>query len=270
VTDKSIDTTVDILIPIYGALDMLRNAVESIDAFTDWPYRLWLFDDCTASPEMDTYLNSCAEWGCKVVRSTRRRGFREICSWAINDHLKGPYFLLFNSDVMALPGWLPPMMRWLIKEATVAVVGPKLLFPPEKGQKEAFRIQHIGVARRSDGLPYHPFRGEPARIPIARHARDVNCVTGACMLVRRQAWDDVGGFDSRFIFGQYEDVDFNWRLRKKRWRVIMEPGSVLFHYEHGSGESHVGFGQVNRPILLERWKHLTSDEEEIFGIKRPT
>jgi GT2 family glycosyltransferase len=178
----------------------------------------------------------------------------------------GSYICLLNSDIEVTATWLSPMMKRMLSDDRVGIVGAKLLFPHSKGDGLGLTIQHIGVARWQDGGPYHPFRGSPASIPQAVVSHEVNAVTGACMLIRRECWRDLHGFDRQFEFAQFEDVDLCWRARDKGWKIWLEAGALAYHFEHGSGENYVLMKHdSNRARLQVRWAHLRSDDT-LFGV----
>ena len=86
------------------------------------------------------------------------------------------------------------------------------------------------------------------------------------MLIRREAWEKVGGFDTAYVGGQYEDMDFCLSVGAAGYKVVYEPAAVLYHYEHGSGEEHVyASSERNRELLLKKWPHVPCDEK-LFGI----
>ena len=179
-------------------------------------------------------------------------------------------FLLLNSDVEVTPNWLTALVEAANTPCAtgeeVGIVGARLLFPPTKGQVHAGRIQHAGVAFNSGGAPYHPFRCYQANAPEVTRRLELNAVTGACMLIRRETWDELEGFDTAFIGGQYEDIDFCLGARAAGYGIVYEPKAVLYHYEHGSGEEHVmESSERNRSLLLQKWPNVSCDEK-LFGI----
>ena len=176
-------------------------------------------------------------------------------------------FLLLNSDVEVLPNWLTALAE-VARDPSVGVVGSRLLFPATRDAAHAGRIQHAGVAFNADGAPYHPFRCYQANAPEVTRRLEINAVTGAVMLIRRSIWDTLGGFDTAFVGGQYEDMDFCLRVRREGFKVVYEPKSILYHYEHGSGEEHVyASSGRNRALLLQRWPNVPCDEH-LFELER--
>jgi hypothetical protein len=106
------------------------------------------------------------------------------------------------------------------------------------------RVQHAGIVLGAGGVAAHAYRGSPNGIEgyhdRALVDRDVSAVSGACMLVRRRAFEQVGGFDAAFAVS-YNDVDLCLRLRERGWRIVWTPNAELYHKEATTiGEHYVG------------------------------
>jgi GT2 family glycosyltransferase len=143
----------------------------------------------------------------------------------------------------------------------VGAVGALLLYPND-------RIQHAGVVLGAGGVAAHLYRSMPRGIP-GYHDRaildqDLSCVTAACMLVRREAFASVGGFDEAFAVA-FNDVDFCLRLRGAGWRIVWTPGAQLYHKESSSLGRHYSAEVRDRwrsewDLVHNRWgTELTSD-----------
>ncbi len=260
------DARVDIVIPVYGQAALLSRCVESVLATTD--AHLILVDDCSPGPEVQRLF---AGWRghprITLARTPSNQGF--IGASRLGASLgAAPFILFLNSDTQALePGWLD---RLIPAEAGVAITGARLVYPAAMPGPLAGALQHAGVARGPDGAPYHPFLGRPADLPEANVARDVNAVTGACLLVRRAVWEELGGWDPRFGKGVYEDVDLCWRARAQGYRVRYEPAACLVHAESASkapdGRHPLNVHtRENLQKLLDKWGAPGSDEDLFFG-----
>jgi len=252
--------TVDIVVAVYNARPFVLRCFQSVRAETKYPHNIYFADDASTDT---TLVKAMRDWDSQglatLLRSERNLGFAGINNWAVRQ-TKSDFFCLLNSDTVALRGWLGAMMEVMLSNDRIGIVGAKLLFPTGK-QESAGTIQHAGVGRDRTGQPYHPYRERPADFIPANVLREVNAVTGACMLVRRKCWDELKGFDERYSMGQFEDVDFNWRARMVGWKIYMQPKAVLYHYEHGSGEEFVVRSHdKNKDILLRTWRGIASDE----------
>jgi GT2 family glycosyltransferase len=161
-------------------------------------------------------------------------------------------FLNDDTEVIA-PEWLAAMVARATEE-DVAAVGAMLYFPNDT-------IQHAGIILGVGGIAAHAYAGSP-RGSGGYHDRalldqDVSCVTAACMLVRRQAFLDVGGFDEALAIA-YNDVDLCLRLRQAGWRIVWTPSAELYHKESSSlGPHSVGSAEggwlASRRIIESRW-----------------
>ncbi len=159
------------------------------------------------------------------------------------------YLLLLNNDTIARRGFLTAMLAGM-EDHKVGIVGAKLLF---KGD----RIQHIGTAFRSDGVPYHYGYGRQDDGTYAPAQRNdyADAVTFACALIRKPLWDEIGGLDPAYHFN-YEDVDFCLQAREKGWRCLFAHQAVLTHLQGASGASRKTEKHSiwrNLKILRDRW-----------------
>src|SRR5262249_47182435 len=126
----------------------------------------------------------------------------------------------------------------------VSIVGSKLVYPDNT-------IQHAGVVICQDHYPRHIYTGFPADHPAVCKSRAFQIVTGACMLVRRAAFERAGGLDPSFRNG-FEDVDFCLRLRKAGLEVHYCAESVVEHLESVSPGRFRHAGK-NVSLYRQRW-----------------
>ena len=112
-------------------------------------------------------------------------------------------------------------------------------------------IQHAGI-ELINGIPDHIHRDAAADDPLVNSVRDFDMVTGACMLVRRQLFAELRGFDEAFLNG-VEDVDLCLRARERGWRVVYCPTSVVEHHE-GRSEGRYDNVRENLERFVDRWQ----------------
>lgn len=171
---------------------------------------------------------------CRVITNRENRGFAAACNQGAA-RARGEYLVFLNNDTLPHPGWLDALVDVARREANVGAVGARLL------SWDGQTLLHAGVAvGEHPGLPLYLhclYRGAPADFAPANRQRDVPVVTGACLLVPRWLFQDLGGFDPEYRNG-FEDVDLCLRLRQRGWRVIYTPRAVLRHYEHASPGRH--------------------------------
>jgi len=264
------EADVDLVIPVYGHPDLLKTCLDSLLATTQGA-RIFVVDDCSPSPDMEPlYARYESHPRITIIRRTENGGFIPATRQGA-DAGSAPYILFLNSDIECIrPGWLSAMLP---VEEDVAVVGARLLYPPGKNRLSG-TIQHTGIARGAQGRPYHPYMGWNPLSPLMAMRSNcpspVNAVTGACLLVRRSIWDQLGGWEPALGRGVYEDVDFCWRTRAAGLRVLLQPQAVLYHHESASvdadGTHNLNLHtRQNWEWLHKRWSALPSDEDLFFG-----
>lgn len=251
---------VDIIVPVFNTPDLLRRCVNSLWGYVQHPYRLCIADDCSSSSALQFYLEDLEAMNIDIFRYRLHRiGVGEILNKVI-EQSEAPLFCLLHSDTRSISDWLTPMAHEMKLHSNVGVVGALLLFPPEKPEPLSGSIQHAGVARNSKGVPYHIWRGHSGNISYAKRRREINAVSGACMLIRREAWNAVGGFDSQLFSGRF-DIDFCYSARKLGWKVVYQPAATLLHHEQGSGKAfRYKFAAKAMARLAIKWSGLDSDE----------
>jgi GT2 family glycosyltransferase len=170
----------------------------------------------------------------------------------------GELLLFLNNDTLGRPGWLGALLADAAAHPEAAVLGAKLLFLDGS-------VQHAGVAIGRDGMPRHLYAGFPPTHAAVRHSRAFQAVTGACMLVRRAAWEQAGGFDDGYRNG-LEDVDLCLRLGELGHGVRCCHESVLVHLEsptRGRRSPEIDQGAAR---FRERWGgRVRPDDLEHFA-----
>ncbi|MFZ0098300.1 MAG: glycosyltransferase, partial [Gemmobacter sp.] len=164
----------------------------------------------------------------------------------------GDFLLFLNDDVEVLHAdWLDVLMAEAARPE-VGVVGAQLLYPDGK-------VQHAGMflSRAMPGSARHAFRfaaaDDPCYFGLALSQRELTCVTGACMMVRREVFDAVAGFDEAHAVVN-NDIDFCLRLRATGRSVIFTPHARLLHHELAS-RAHLK-DDFDRSAFLQTWGDL--------------
>lgn len=205
-----------------------------------------------------------------IIEHGQNEGFAAANNIAI-DRSRGRYLLFLNPDTVADPGSIERMVSFLDEEREIGVLGCKL-YHPITGTVES------SARSNPDPLPLfwnliYLDRFFPSSPVFGRYRmsyrsenerREVDWVTGACMLARREAVETVGGFDSRF-FMYCEDIDICYRIKANKWKVYYLPEAKVGHYRGRSSEqlkgeregalSVWGAGQYARSIIRFYRKH---------------
>ena len=214
---------VSIIIPFRDRVELLRGCLASLRASTYRRYEVVLVDNGSADPRTARYLarfTGRRRW--RVVACPGPFNFARLCN-AGAAHARGDYLLFLNNDTEVLtPDWLEQMLR-VVRQPRVAVVGATLLYPDGT-------LQHAGLVPQADSPWAHVFRGQPPdAADELRLVRAVPAVTGACLLVSREHFAELGGFDERYPV-THNDVDLCRRARARGWLVAVTPHAQLLHY----------------------------------------
>ena len=220
------DARVSVVVPFRDQPGLLRNCLNSLARVTTLRPEVVLVDNGSTDPRTHRLVARQQRTGAVVVADAGPFNFSRLCN-AGAAAATGDYLLFLNSDTEGVGRrWLARLTR-IASDPRVGAVGATLLYPDRT-------LQHAGLFPRADGLWVHPHRGRPADFPgdagELLGPRTVPAVTAACMLLRRDAFDAVGGFDEAYPVA-YNDVDLCVRLRATGRRVVMCPSARLYHYE---------------------------------------
>jgi GT2 family glycosyltransferase len=225
---------VAIIVPTKNHGVLLRQCIDSIRATVKGvAYDIVVVDHESDDRETVEYLASVAASGIKVLRYEGIFNFSAINNWAVAQ-LAAPYshYLFCNNDIEAKEeGWLERMLE-LGQQPAIAIVGAKLLYPDGK------TIQHGGVCVGAYGAAEHygkrlRYPGDPVEAgfgELLQMNHEVAAVTAACMLIRQEAFREVGGFDEAILVG-FGDVDLCLRIGAKGYRILFCPHAQLLHHE---------------------------------------
>jgi N-acetylglucosaminyl-diphospho-decaprenol L-rhamnosyltransferase len=153
-----------------------------------------------------------------------------------------PYLLVLNPDTVVEPGAIKSLLAAIDADPRRGIVGPAIeepggtLYPSARTFPDL--VDAIGHAFLGLVLPDNPFTRR-YRMLDWDHAEtaDVDWVSGSCFLVRRAAWDSIGGFDEAY-FMYAEDVDLCWRAHQAGWTVTYEPAARVTHVQGASTDRH--------------------------------
>jgi GT2 family glycosyltransferase len=242
---------VSVVVPVHGnaalTAQCLARLGDAMERQTDT--EVVVVDD--ASPD-NTRAVVEAAGRVRLIEHAEPRGFAASC----NDGAAaatGEYVIFLNNDVFGRGDWLDQLVSYAYLRPKAAAVGAKLLYPNET-------IQHAGIVICQDLLPRHVYRGFAANHAAVTRSRPFQAVTGACVLVRRRLFEDVGGFDETFANG-FEDVDLCLRLGSMGHEIHYCAESVLIHLEAATrGDDDTGFRR-NAELYLAKWRNSVRPDD---------
>ena len=249
---------VSIIIANYDHADDLCACITSIKAKTTYPnYEIIVAENNSVLPETFAYYKELeADAKTKVIR-WKGSGFNwaAINNYAVSEAAAGDYYLLLNNDTEVIsPDWIEEMLMHA-QRPEVGIVGAKLYFPDDT-------IQHGGVILGLGGVAGHAFYGVRREnlgyMGRLSYAQDMSAVTGACVMIRKKVWEEVGGIDETFAVN-LNDIDLCMRIRKAGYRVIWTPFAELYHYESKSRGGNdtpekKAHSDYESGLFTDRWK----------------
>ncbi|MDX1491940.1 MAG: glycosyltransferase [Pseudohongiellaceae bacterium] len=249
---------VSIIIPTMGNLKLIKPCIESLQAKTQYSnYEIVILDNGRGKyPEGIAYLQ---DKQLKIIECNYPFNWAKLNNEGAR-HASGQVYLFLNDDVEIIEGdWLEEMLRLAIKPST-ATVGARLFYPNGA-------MQHAGVMLVAHGGgALHQFhkRMPSKRIYRALHAttREVSASTGACLMVTKQKFEEVEGFDEELaVVGN--DVDLCMRLSLKSYRNIWTPNASLIHHESISRKSSVP--KEDEEAMWSRWGEYFSSGDKYYN-----
>lgn len=248
---------VSIVIPSKNALQYIQPCIDSI--FSKSTYKnieVIVVDNGSTAPEvLDFYRSASAKHGnFRVVDHPHYFNFGKMINTGARK-AKGSYILALNNDTAVIePSWIEEMLQ-LAQFEEIGAVGCKLLF-------QDTTIQHAGILLTGPRLAEHAGIQLPddhtLYCNVLNTIHEVSAVTAACMLVSKEKYDRVGGFDENFSPNGYGDVEFCLRLNRTGLTNIYTPYARLFHYESPTrGASIEYFERFN---LMTRYGDLIMND----------
>jgi O-antigen biosynthesis protein len=249
---------VTIIIPTKDRVDLLARCVRSVITRTTYrPFDIVVVDNGSSEPESLAYFEQVRqEQDVSVMRVDEPFNFSRLNNLAAA-RACGTLLCFLNNDTEVIsPDWLEEMVSLAVRE-DIGAVGAMLYYPDDT-------IQHAGVVLGLGGIASHPHRGlrrgSPGYYGRAALTQAVSAVTAACMVLRRDAFDSVGGFDEQLAVA-YNDVDLCLRLGAHGLRNVWTPFAELYHFESVSrGDDTQGASRprflAESQLMRDRWQGL--------------
>jgi len=246
--------SVRVIIVNYNAGETISRCIRSV-LDSGQPVEITLYDNASNDGSVDEVIRQFRDVrSLQVVRGAENIGFARAVNAAAK--LAGEnYLLILNPDCEMLPGALSGLRNALEGNAAAALAGPLIVDRQGMMQKGTLRtfpdpwksfVTFSGLYRLEKWLPV--FQGVERKLQETAGATiEADAVTGACMLVRRNVFEKVGGMDEAYGL-HCEDLDLMYRLHQQGHQCLLVPGSRVFHQQ--------GVSSRSRPAWVHRQKHL--------------
>ena len=256
---------VTVIIPVhnqvaYTAACLIMILEEAIEC----SFEIIIADDCSTDQTLNMTFDEDSP--LRVIRHENNLGFLLNCN-AAAAAAEGRYIAFLNNDTLPLPGWLDTLLVLMRTDSRIGMVGSKLI-------NTDGTLQEAGGIIWRDGSAWNFGRGSEPNRSAFNYVKDVDYISGAAILISRQLWQELGGFDTYFTPAYCEDSDLAFRVRRHGSRVVFQPASVVIHHEGRSHGRDLSKGlksyQVkNNKKLRDRWRTVLTAEhcapaEQIF------
>lgn len=247
---------VSLIMPTRDKPELLRTAVEGLRMRTRYPnFEIIIIDnDSREQATLDYFATASRDPRIRVVRMEGAFNFSAFNNRAVR-MATGEILAFINNDIDVItPHWLESMVAFAVAPR-IGAVGAKLYYADDT-------IQHAGVTIGIWGAAGHDHRHYPRAsygyFGQLRFARQVSCVTGACLVLRRTVFDEIGGFDEANLKVTFNDVDLCLRIREAGYDIIWTPDAELYHVElasRGSDATPENRDRYTRELayMKERW-----------------
>lgn len=262
---------VSVIIPLFGRIDFVEHQL--IEFVQDTWLRsnaeiLYVVDDpniLEAFKAQAVVLHDLYKLPFTLVWGGANRGFSSANNLGVKI-ARGDYLVFLNSDVFPQkPGWAEALIDVLQSRSDVGAVGPRLVYGDGS-------IQHAGMRfiRRDElgvWVNHHPFVGLEPSLDRQNALSIVPAITGACIALRRQDFERVGGWDAGYLIGDFEDSDLCLKLRQAGLKVVYLPTVQLIHLERqsfkllGQSDFRTRVTIFNAVRHQNRWRHFLEVEE---------
>jgi GT2 family glycosyltransferase len=222
------------------------SALESIARHTRTAsYEIVAVDNASSDGSADAIAASFPD--ARLIRHATNVGFVRAVNQAIAA-CRGEFVVLLNSDAYLEQDALGPMMSHARSDARVGALGCRVVNPDGSYQPTTGRFPRLALEwseqfLRPVGTLPEAWRQNCIYASDRSAPTEVDWIAGSCLLLRRRALDDVGGFDEQFVFGE-EDIDLARRLRESGWTVVYYPGVSAVHVGGASRRSNRDAGDL--------------------------
>jgi GT2 family glycosyltransferase len=237
---------VTVVIPTYGDPGLVEQAVASIRKTTDRKrVRVVVVDDGSDAAHQERLRRLR---GARVELLGENVGFARAVNRGLALAPPGDDLVVLNSDVIAERGWLERLQYIAHREERIGIVGPKLLYADRRIQS-AGSYRNLGAPEWFD----HRYRFKEASHPEANLIAPVLGTTGACMYIKRAAFDAIGPFDEAYGMA-YEDMDYCLRGWVEGWRTYYAPRATLLHLESQTRPTEPGARELeSQRYFWQKW-----------------
>lgn len=244
---------VSIIIPVYNQFAYTYNCLSAIKRHAGCiSYEIIVADDC--STDFTAELEKITA-GIKIIHNKENYQFLVNCNRACKK-AKGKYLVFLNNDTQVQKFWLKSLVELMEMQENIGLAGSKLVYPNGL-------VQEAGGIVWKDANVLQYGNGRQAGEGELNFLRETDYISGASIIIRKELWDEIGGFDERFAPAYYEDVDLAFQVREKGFKVVYQPESEVVHFEGMSSDlenEQLRGSKKNRELFFKKWEGVLSEK----------
>lgn len=253
---------VSIIIPSRDQSTLLEKCIDSILHKSEYPnFEIIILENNSVEEQTrELYLRLRKERRIQIVESAGDFNFSSLVNLGAS-RARGSIFLLLNNDVEIMNADCLSELVSQVSRPEIGIAGARLWYPNGSLQHGGVILGVGGVASNIDGIQRH----EPGYFARQHLVQDFCAVTAACLMVRREVFEKLGGFDESRLPVTFNDVDFCLRARELGWRIVYTPYAELIHHEsvsrgiENTTEKQRRFFKESE-FLLSRWGGLIQND----------
>ena len=251
------DPLVSIVIPTFNHFNHTQACLKSLAVHqTNIPFEVIVVDDCSSD---ETREKLAEHSGLVVIHNEENSGFIDTCNAGARK-AKGEFLFFLNNDTVVTDKCLDHLVETFSTHPQCGLAGAKLVYPDG-------RLQEAGGIVFNDGSGWNFGRFENPAAPEVNFVREVDYCSGAAILIRRQLFDHLGGFDQRYRPAYYEDTDLAFQVREQGQQVLYQPAAQVVHFEGITSGTDTTSGVkkyqvVNQDKFVQRWSEALEKQPD--------